>query len=368
MHCQRRGVSGTHYPTALPPSSPSSAFQPIHKRPRSVSPPVLSLYPPLNEAPTSSLRSSLLHRPPDDDCWTLSPPPSPAVTPPAPFGSPPPRSSLGSKLSTTAAAFTPRSPAPHPSPFSSPQARSRQNRSPLSSPVPLSPAAFLPSAKKRNPNPLGGTLDFGAGIVKLETGRLPSPAAMYHLRPGQHNKGLAPQNLRGDPFRRAKVKTELCLHFSRGKACPFGEKCNYAHGEDELKYTTLMDMERAGLADAASFRCLPCFTWVATGACPFGQRCVHIHDTRLTGPKSSWLPHTDVALGNLATTVNVDALYHTRHYMTPPTAAPPAATATARPCPNPMAVRKLQVSQECAVDSLWNSFVLSWPSHMFGYV
>ena len=132
-----------------------------------------------------------------------------------------------------------------------------------SSPVPLSPAAFFPTAKKRNParvvsdfpNVVGN--DRNAGYSKTEKD---------FEKVSTGGKGLAPQNLRGDPFRRAKVKTELCLHFKRGRICPFGDKCNYAHGQEELKYTTLMDMERAGLADAKSYRCLPCFSWISTGA------------------------------------------------------------------------------------------------------
>lgn len=75
-----------------------------------------------------------------------------------------------------------------------------------------------------------------------------------------------PQNLRGDPFRSAKVKTELCRYFSTPKGCIFGDKCNYAHGEHELKFNKLMDMEAAGLLDVEVFRCHVCPTWVATGA------------------------------------------------------------------------------------------------------
>jgi hypothetical protein len=80
------------------------------------------------------------------------------------------------------------------------------------------------------------------------------------------SKSPPPQNLRGDPFRSAKVKTELCRHYNTSKGCPFGDKCNYAHGEHELKYTKLMDLERAGLVDIEIFRTHPCPTWVATGA------------------------------------------------------------------------------------------------------
>jgi hypothetical protein len=75
-----------------------------------------------------------------------------------------------------------------------------------------------------------------------------------------------PQNLRGDPFRSAKVKTELCRNFFTEKGCPFGDKCNYAHGEEELKFTKLVDLERAGLIDIEIFRTHPCPTWVATGS------------------------------------------------------------------------------------------------------
>ncbi len=132
------------------------------------------------------------------------------------------------------------------------------------------------------------------------------------------NKRISAQNLRGDPFRSAKVKTELCLHYKRGKVCPFGATCNYAHGSEELKYTTLMDMERAGLADSRQYRCQPCFTWTSTGACPFGQRCSFIHDPRLVGPSRAWLPHSDTPVSNLSTTINVDKDHAIRSKFDPP--------------------------------------------------
>ena len=75
-----------------------------------------------------------------------------------------------------------------------------------------------------------------------------------------------PQNLRGDPFRSAKVKTELCRFFNSPQGCAFGEKCNYAHGENELKFNKLAELEEAGLVDVEVFRCHVCFTWVATGS------------------------------------------------------------------------------------------------------
>lgn len=84
---------------------------------------------------------------------------------------------------------------------------------------------------------------------------------------GNGSSSPLPQNLKGDLHRQAKVKTELCLHFACGKKCPFGSRCNYAHGEDELKYTKLCELKDAGLVeDVATYRTHPCASWVSTGA------------------------------------------------------------------------------------------------------
>ncbi|KAL3800441.1 hypothetical protein HJC23_011678, partial [Cyclotella cryptica] len=119
-----------------------------------------------------------------------------------------------------------------------------------------------------------------------------------------------PQNLRGDPFRSAKVKTELCRYYNTPKGCVFGDKCNYAHGEQELKFNKLMDLEAAQLIDVEVFRTHPCFTWVATGACPFDQRCTRLHDPRINGLQPSWLPHAEVLITHVGRGLNVDKMYH----------------------------------------------------------
>ncbi|CAJ1942642.1 unnamed protein product [Cylindrotheca closterium] len=116
-----------------------------------------------------------------------------------------------------------------------------------------------------------------------------------------------------DPNRKQRIKTELCMHHRRGNDCPFGEKCTYAHGEEELQLTRLMDMQRAGLIeDAETYRTKPCWTYVATGSCPFGRRCGSIHDPRTTGTVSSWLPHTETQGNSMSTDINVDGLHQKR--------------------------------------------------------
>jgi len=122
-----------------------------------------------------------------------------------------------------------------------------------------------------------------------------------------------PQNLRGDPFRHAKVKTELCRNYLSPKGCIFGDKCNFAHGEHELQLKKLMAEEEDGKLDVEIFRTHPCFTWLATGACPFDQRCLGLHDPRVNGSQPSWLNHNEIMVNNNNTgkqSLQIDKLYH----------------------------------------------------------
>ncbi|KAL7536338.1 hypothetical protein ACHAXR_007087 [Thalassiosira sp. AJA248-18] len=141
----------------------------------------------------------------------------------------------------------------------------------------------------------------------------PSTSARSLVSASRSDLNPLPQNLRGDPFRTAKVKTELCRFFNTPKGCIFGDKCNYAHGENELKFNKLMDLEAAGLIDVEVFRCHACFTWVATGACPFDQRCTRLHDPRVIGMQPSWLPHAEVLVNDAKKGHEVDKLYHQQY-------------------------------------------------------
>lgn len=67
--------------------------------------------------------------------------------------------------------------------------------------------------------------------------------------------------------RKQRVKTELCMHYMQSKACPFGDSCTYAHGEDELQTKTLADLQKNCLLDdVENYRTKPCFTFVAMGS------------------------------------------------------------------------------------------------------
>ncbi|KAA8902495.1 hypothetical protein TRICI_005856 [Trichomonascus ciferrii] len=64
-------------------------------------------------------------------------------------------------------------------------------------------------------------------------------------------------------------KTELCASFmSSGGHCPYGEKCQFAHGEKELKV----------IDRPPKWRSKPCQNWVKNGSCSYNARCCFRHD------------------------------------------------------------------------------------------
>ena len=83
---------------------------------------------------------------------------------------------------------------------------------------------------------------------------------------GRKKTILSPPRVEHDPIRKSRIKTEMCLHFINKTSCPFGANCTYAHGEEELQLTRLMDLHEAGLVDASTYRTVPCLTFISTGS------------------------------------------------------------------------------------------------------
>lgn len=62
-------------------------------------------------------------------------------------------------------------------------------------------------------------------------------------------------------------KTELCASFMKLGLCPYGGKCQFAHGRAELK-----TVDRP-----SNWRSKPCTNWARTGSCRYGKRCCFKH-------------------------------------------------------------------------------------------
>jgi len=81
--------------------------------------------------------------------------------------------------------------------------------------------------------------------------------------------------------RQSLYKTELCRSFSETGSCRYGHKCQFAHGEHELR----------AILRHPKYKTEFCKRFATTGACPYGPRCRFIHP----GSQTAWSPSWDTA-------------------------------------------------------------------------
>jgi len=67
--------------------------------------------------------------------------------------------------------------------------------------------------------------------------------------------------------RQSLYKTELCRSFSETGSCRYGHKCQFAHGEHELR----------AILRHPKYKTEYCKRFSTTGHCPYGSRCRFIH-------------------------------------------------------------------------------------------
>ncbi|KAL6091559.1 hypothetical protein STEG23_025237 [Scotinomys teguina] len=65
-----------------------------------------------------------------------------------------------------------------------------------------------------------------------------------------------------------RYKTELCRPFEESGICRYGQKCQFAHGSQELRT----------LSRHPKYKTEPCRTFHSSGFCPYGTRCHFIHN------------------------------------------------------------------------------------------
>lgn len=108
--------------------------------------------------------------------------------------------------------------------------------------------------------PLLSLADFDKSL-KLNQ-MLLSPLLSSGLFGGQVNPAAA------KPTSYSRYKTELCRQFSENGQCKYGDKCQFAHGIEELK-----DVKRH-----PKYKTDFCKTFHSKGFCPYGPRCHFIHE------------------------------------------------------------------------------------------
>lgn len=81
----------------------------------------------------------------------------------------------------------------------------------------------------------------------------------------RHDFGPRARNGQGS---NAKAKSSLCKNFMEKGSCPYGSKCQFAHGPAELKCNSDHHM---------SYKTRPCHAFARKGFCTYGQRCNFLH-------------------------------------------------------------------------------------------
>lgn len=73
-----------------------------------------------------------------------------------------------------------------------------------------------------------------------------------------------------------RYKTELCRSYQEHGSCKYGNKCQFAHGENELR----------GLYRHPKYKTEACRTFYNFGYCPYGTRCHFIHEEKASDRRS----------------------------------------------------------------------------------
>ncbi|KAK9704194.1 hypothetical protein K7432_010344 [Basidiobolus ranarum] len=86
---------------------------------------------------------------------------------------------------------------------------------------------------------------------------------------GSPHKDSAPGKKEGRRINKMIVlyKTELCRSFGETATCRYGTKCQFAHGEHELR----------PVSRHPKYKTLLCKAFWEQGSCPYGQRCCFVH-------------------------------------------------------------------------------------------
>ncbi|XP_048191291.1 mRNA decay activator protein ZFP36L2-like [Perognathus longimembris pacificus] len=98
---------------------------------------------------------------------------------------------------------------------------------------------------------------------------------------GDNDQYHLEQNGRGGFSSNAlRYKTELCRPFQEYGKCKYGEKCQFAHGFQELR----------NLSRHPKYKTELCRTFHSIGFCPYGPRCHFIHDMPFGAPSGNRQP------------------------------------------------------------------------------
>ena len=94
-----------------------------------------------------------------------------------------------------------------------------------------------------------------------------------------------PQNIKGP--QNPRYKTSLCNNFLTESGCQYGEKCQFAHGNEELRPVQSVPQQSAVpqmnspfaqlQKNMMNFKIVKCKNFEKDGQCKYGDRCTFAH-------------------------------------------------------------------------------------------
>ncbi|KIK95623.1 hypothetical protein PAXRUDRAFT_369679 [Paxillus rubicundulus Ve08.2h10] len=142
----------------------------------------------------------------------------------------------------------------------------------------LYPAAMAPPALGLYANqfyaaPEGYPQDVAAVVNRIQAqfsgpyGTMPNQAMGLTNSPGSNAGSQSGNGPSANNRKLGLYKTELCRSWEEKGTCRYGAKCQFAHGEEELRV----------VARHPKYKTEICRTFWVSGACPYGKRCCFIH-------------------------------------------------------------------------------------------
>ncbi|XP_035478586.2 mRNA decay activator protein ZFP36 [Scophthalmus maximus] len=184
-----------------------------------------------------------------------------------------------SRLSRSTSYFSPASP-----PESSGHSLSTEHVNNDENGGPFWPSNIWSQASVSKPKPLPFRPDRSMSLTESSSSLLSSFGALKHLDAfpsGAATTVAPPPGFPPSSSYLAQVqpllasnryKTELCRGFQETGSCKYGSKCQFAHGEPELR----------GLNRHPKYKTEPCRTFYNFGYCPYGSRCHFIHEEKIS--------------------------------------------------------------------------------------
>jgi hypothetical protein len=140
-------------------------------------------------------------------------------------------------------------------PFTQPYVNKKM---PLTQPAAISPVKLPPSAFTQVDS-------WNVSADAWTTTPNPVPSMVLDHSPSKRESLIDPTM--DAPTKQNLYKTELCRNWMETRQCRYGPKCQFAHGEDELR----------GLLRHPKYKSEICRSFHTSGKCSYGNRCRFVH-------------------------------------------------------------------------------------------